>query len=420
MNERLLQFIWQHQYFNKDQLQTNKGESLQILFPGNYNTNQGPDFLNARITIDDLKLAGSAELHVRTTDWQEHGHTGDVHYNNVILHVVWEHNGTNDETVLELKGRVANSLLSRYTELMQQQEQIPCAHFLQQIPDLVWMSWKERLLMERLQQKTNHIYELLQQTNRHWEEVFWRLLSRNFGITLNSDALEAVAGSIPVSILAKHKNQIHQLEAMLLGQAGLLETTFDDAYAVMLQKEYRYLKKKHALPTIHQPLNFLRTRPSNFPTVRLAQLAMLVHQSSHLFSKIIETANIASLKKLMNVTANDFWNTHYTLQEPSPFKPKKLGATMVENIIINTIVPMLFVYAAEHHSPPLQQKAINWLQQLSKESNRITRLWEEAGAPHSNAFDSQALLYLKKQYCDVKKCLSCAVGNTILKNKFIA
>ena len=415
MNERLLQFIWQHQYFNKEQLLTNTGEAVQIVFQGSYNTNQGPDFLNARIIIGKIQLAGTIELHLRTSDWQAHGHTGDEHYNNVILHVVWEHDGTDDETVLELKGRIAKSLLNRYTELMLQQEQIPCKHFLSSISDLVWMSWKERLMAERMQQKSSHIYLLLQQTNRHWEEVFWRLLSRNFGTPLNSDALEAVAQSIPVSILAKHKNQIHQLEALLLGQAGLLESTFEDAYAVMLQKEYRYLKKKHGLQLIHQPLHFLRMRPSNFPTVRLAQLAMLVHQSSHLFSRLMEAESLNDIKKMFNVTTNDFWHTHYTLQETSTFKRKNLGVTMVENILINTIVPMLFVYAAEHDVPKAQQKAITWLQQLPKENNRITRLWEDADASHANAFDSQALLYLKKQYCDRKRCLNCAVGNSILK-----
>jgi hypothetical protein len=415
MNERLLQFIWQHQYFNKDQLCTNKGEHLQILFPGSYNTNQGPDFSNARIIIDSIQLAGTAELHLRTSDWEAHGHTGDEHYKNVILHVVWEHDGDDHDSVLELKSRVASTLISKYSELMQQQEQIPCAHFLQSIPELVWLSWKERLIAERLQQKTNLIHKMLQQTNRHWEEVFWRLLARNFGTPLNSDALEAVAQSVPVSLLAKHKNQIHQLEAMLLGQAGLLEAEFTDAYAVMLQKEYRYLKKKHGLQLIHQPLHFLRMRPSHFPTLRLVQLAMLVHQSSHLFSKVMEAKNVNEIKAMFNITANDFWNTHYTLHETSPSKKKKLGASMTDSILINTIIPMLFVYAAEQDAPTVQQKAISWLQHLPKENNRITRLWEAAQAPHTNAFDSQALLFLKKQYCDVKRCLSCAVGNTILK-----
>lgn len=415
MNERLLQFIWQHQYFKKDHLLTTTGEIVEVLFAGTHNTNQGPDFTNARIRINQLQLAGTVELHLRTSDWQLHGHTNDVHYKNVILHVVWQHDGPANETVLELKSRVAQSLLNRYAALMQQQEQIPCSSFVSLVPDLVWLSWKERLIAERIQQKSQHIYQLLEKTNRHWEEVFWRLIARNFGMPHNSDAFEAVAQSVPVTLLAKHKNQIHQLEALLLGQAGLLEQTFTDDYAVLLQKEYQYLKKKHNLQPIHFPLHFLRMRPSNFPTLRLAQLAMLVHESSHLFSKVLEAASIAQIKKMLNVTANDFWHTHYTLQESSPFKVKNLGEVMVNNLLINTIIPLLFVYAAEHNQPQVQQKALEWLRQLPKENNRITRLWQNTQVPNNNALDSQALLYLKKQYCDVKRCLECAAGNALLK-----
>lgn len=414
MNERLLQFIWQHQYFNKEQLLTASGQVVQILSAGTINANQGPDFLNARIIVDGIQLAGSVELHVRTSAWNLHGHTGDVHYNNVILHVVWE-NDTKDETVLELKGRVAATLLNRYTALMQQHKQIPCALLLSSVPDLVVSSWKERLIAERMHQKAAHIQQLLQQTNRHWEEVFWQLTARNFGLPQNSEVFEAVAKTISVTLLAKHKHQIHQLEALLLGQAGLLEQQFTDEYAVMLQKEYRYLKKKYQLHTIHGTLKFLRMRPSNFPTLRLAQLAMLVHQSSHLFSKVLEAGSVSQIKKMLNVTANDFWHTHYTLTEASPYRAKNLGTSMVNNLLINTIIPLLFEYAAEHGEQRVQQKAIEWLRQLPKENNRITRLWEESHTVHNNAHDSQALLYLKKNYCDAKRCLQCAVGNAILK-----
>lgn len=415
MNERLLQFIWQHQYFNKASLQTEAKQAVQIIFQGTLNTNQGPDFSNARIKIDNIQLAGNVELHIRTSDWLAHGHTGDVHYKNVILHVVWEHDGQDGNDVLVLKSRVAVSLLEHYELLMLQKEQIPCRHLQSKVPDLVWSSWKERLFAERMQQKAQFVQQLLHQTKQHWEEVFWQLLARNFGTPINSSAFEAIAKTIPVSLLAKHKNQIHQLEALLLGQAGLLETDFEDAYAVMLQKEYRYLKKKYKLVPVHEPVKFLKMRPSNFPTVRLAQLAMLVHNSSHLFSKVIEAKSIKEIKNMLNVTANDFWNTHYTLHEPSGHKIKNLGALMVDNLLINTILPVLFVYAAAHRDVKVQQKIIEWLQDLPKENNRITRLWEDATVKHTNAFDSQALFFLKKNYCDVKLCLSCAVGNSILK-----
>jgi hypothetical protein len=415
MNERLLQFIWQHQYFNREELKTNTGEEVQILNAGTLNTNQGPDFSNARILINDIQLAGTVELHLRTSDWKLHGHSNDAHYKNVILHVVWEHDGPLNETVLELKGRVANSLLDRYSILMQQKEQVPCSAFISSVSELVWTSWKERLIAERIQQKSDHIQLLLEKTKRHWEEVFWQLIARNFGLPQNSEAFEAIAQSLPVTLLAKHKNQIHQLEALLLGQAGLLESSFLDPYAIMLQKEYQYLKKKHQLKPIHFPMQFLRMRPSNFPSLRLAQLAMLIHQSSHLLSKVLEAGSITEIRNMLNVTANDFWHTHYTLQESSTYKQKKLGEVMVNNLLINSIIPLLFVYAAEQEAPIVQQKALDWLRQIPKERNRITRIWEGAGVNHANALDSQALLYLKKQYCDVKRCLECAAGNSILK-----
>lgn len=419
MNERLLQFIWQHRYFNRHTLTTFSGLPLQIIFQGEFNTNQGPDFLQARIVIDDIQLAGSVELHLKTSDWKNHGHDNDIHYKNVILHVVWEHDLAQDtgDHLLELKGRVPNSLLQRYTEWMNEKEQIPCQNQLKKVPLITWLNWKERMAAERLLQKKEKIQQLLQNSNQHWEESFWQLLARNFGNPVNADAFEHIAQSIPVTVLAKHKNQIHQLEAMLLGQAGFLNEKFTDAYPVLLQKEYRFLQKKYQLKPINHLLQFLRMRPSNFPTIRLAQLAMLIHQSSHLFSKLIEAPELNEIKNLFTVTANDYWHTHYTFAETSAYKKKQLGRVMIENILINTAIPMLFVYGVEHKNEQLRQKAFNWLQQMPKERNTVTRLWEQAGVEHKNAMDSQALLYLKKEYCNHRKCLSCAIGNSILKNE---
>jgi hypothetical protein len=421
MNERLLQFIWQHRYFNREALTTSEGLPLQIIFQGDYNTNQGPDFLQARITVDGLQLAGTVELHLKTSDWMQHGHSKDEHYSNVILHVVWEHDAGIDKEIhlLELKGRVSLGLVERYKQWMNTGEQIPCGYQLQNVSSITWLNWKERMAAERLLQKKENILQLLQQTNQHWEECFWQLIARNFGNPVNSDAFQAIAQSIPLNTLAKHKNQIHQLEAFLLGQAGLLNQTFSDPYAVLLQKEYLFLQKKYRLKPIDELLKFLRMRPSNFPTIRLAQLAMLIHQSSHLFSKIIEATELTEIKNLLAVTANDFWNTHYTLSEVSVYKPKQLGAMMLENIFINTIIPILFVYGAEHKNQQLQQKALNWLQKLPREKNKITGLWEASGAGNQNAFDSQALLYLKKEYCNKRKCLSCSIGNAILKKETV-
>lgn len=419
MNEHLLQFIWQHLYFNKEELRTVQNEPLQILFQGSLNTNQGPDFLAAKINIGSVVWAGNVELHLKTSDWIKHGHTGDVHYNNVVLHVVYEHDITIDNhlSVLALKNRISNNLLSYYKQLMTQSSFIPCSNQLQQVNELVWQSWKERMIAERLQQKSERIQQLLQQTNRHWEETFWQLLARNFGTPLNAEPFALVAKSLPVTLLAKHKHQIHQLEALLLGQAGLLEADFTEDYPILLQKEYHFLQRKHQLKPIPQLLQFLRMRPSNFPTIRLAQLAMLIHQSSHLFSKIIEAASVQQLRTMLQVTANDYWHYHYTLNETSPFKKKQVGQVMINNLLINTVIPLLFVYAQEQHNHALKEKAILWLQQMPKEQNSITAKWEAIGVQHQSAFDSQALLYLKKEYCTAKHCLQCAIGNSVLKQQ---
>jgi hypothetical protein len=270
---------------------------------------------------------------------------------------------------------------------------------------------------ERLQQKNEHIQNILQQTNRHWEEAFWQLLARNFGSPLNAEAFEAIAQTLPVTLLAKHKNQIHQLEALLLGQAGLLTGEFAEDYPVMLQKEYKFLQQKHQLKAVSHPIHFLRMRPSNFPTIRLAQMAMLIHQSNHLFSKVMEAKNLDSLRQMFSVTANDYWHYHYMLNEQSAYRKKQLGKTMIDNILINTVIPLMFVYADDQHNERSKEKAIQWLQQMPKEKNNVTLQWEQAGATHQSAFDSQALLFLKKNYCAAKRCLHCAVGNNILKKQ---
>ena len=418
MTERLLQFIWQHQYYQQSELTTFSGLSLQILSRGLYNTNQGPDFLNARVMIGPIQLAGTIELHINTSDWNLHGHDNDKNYNNVILHVVWEHD-TNDkgDGILELKGRVSRQLLNRYAELMNHEQRIPCSSFIASVPELIINNWMERMMIERLLQKKEKIDQLLEQTNHHWEEVFWRLVARNFGLPINADAFEAIAGTISQTLLAKHKHSIHQLEALLLGQANLLNETYEDAYVILLQREYRFLRKKYKLKPVYEPIHFLRMRPSNFPTIRLAQLAILIQQSNHLFSKVLECNELKDVKELLQVTANDFWHTHYTLTEASAFKKKQLGAMMTGSILINTIIPVVFVYGNYHNNDLLRQKALKWLQQLSKEENKITALWGSAGLSNRHSFDSQALLHLYKSYCSESKCLSCAIGNHILKKE---
>ena len=417
MNEKLLQYIWQFQHFNRQQLITTEGEPVTIINQGTLNSNQGPDFSDAKIKTGDTVWAGSVELHILSSQWYQHQHSSDGNYNNVILHVVWKHDAPGEFPfpVIELHDRVSKILLEKYDQLMNTGSAIPCEKQIAGVNEFVWQSWQQRLLVERLMEKAATVFDHLYHTNNHWEEAFWRMLAKNFGIKVNSEAFESIAVSLPVNVLAKHKNQVQQLEALLLGQAGILNGDFTDDYCIMLQKEYHFLKKKYDLLPVNTPVHYLRMRPSNFPSIRLAQLAMLVHQSSHLFSKILTQASVKELKQLMDVTANDYWHYHYLPDEISAFKKKKLGAAMVDNILVNTVAPMLFAYGHYQNENKYKDQAIALLEQIAAEKNNITGIFTAAGIPVRSAFASQALIQMKNKYCDQKRCLRCAVGNNILK-----
>jgi len=418
MTEQLLQFIWQFQYYNKSNLLTSNGEVLQIINPGTHNTNQGPDFLNAKIKIGDTLFAGSIEIHINASEWNAHKHSDDGNYKSVILHVVW-HEDKNLHLhfpLLELQSRASNIMLEKYETLMNGRQFIPCEKHINQISDLSFTAWKERLLIERLQEKAIYVEQKLLNNNHHWEEVFWQLLAKNFGLKINSDAFESIASTVPLNILGKHKNQLHQLEALLLGQAGLLNKDFTDDYAVMLKKEYHFLKMKYSLTATHIPVHFLRMRPANFPTIRLSQLAMLVHKSNHLFSKIKDAETVKELENLFDVEANDYWHYHYTFEEENSFKKKTLGKQMIQNIIVNTVLPVLYAYGWYNNAEVFKDKALLWATQLLPEKNNITEGFKTLGVSNKSASDSQALIQLKNKYCNEKRCLQCAVGNSILKN----
>lgn len=417
----MLQFIWQFGYFNNTTLATTEGEKLSIIHPGTPNKNGGPDFTAAKIKVDDTTFFGNVELHLKTSDWEKHQHQNDPQYSNVILHVVFQHDEELSPTVpvLELEPRISNLLLERYNALMNADSFIPCGASVSTVKELVWASWKERLLGERLTRKSAYILTLLHQNKGHWEETLWWLLARAFGMKVNADAFEAVAKSIPLAVLAKHKASIHQIEALLFGQAGLLGEEFEEDYPKLLKREHAYLQKKLSLNPVAVRLQFLRMRPVNFPTIRLAQLAMLVQQSSHLFSKILEAKELADIKTLFQVTANDYWHYHYTFRQSSSFKKKTFGADAVDNIIINTVVPVIFAYGLHHNDEKHKDKAIRWLEGISAEENILLKGFSALGLRAQTAFDSQALIELKNEYCSTKKCLQCSVGNNLLKREVL-
>ena len=419
MNEKLLQYIWKLRYFEKNSLATTSGESISIMNPGRENTNQGPDFLEARIKINNTTWVGNVELHLKTTDWNVHKHTGDINYDNIILHVVWQHDKEcrPEIPVLELRDRVPKLLLDRYNQWMTKREFIPCGKEISLVQPLIWMNWKDRLVAERLNRKSKKIFELLKESHEHWEEMFWQIIARNFGSPVNNDAFEMLARAVPVSVLSKHKNQIHQLEALLLGQAGLLDSKFTEDYPIMLQKEFRFLKKKYTLPPNFIQVHFLRMRPGNFPTIRLAQLAMLIHNSAHLFSSIRDANSLKDIRNLFSVTANDYWHYHYRFDELSKYRMKTLGKDMIDSLVINSVVPLLFSYGVIHAEKKYKERSLRWLEETSAESNSITKGFEELGLTNLNAYDSQAQLELKREYCDCKRCLECAVGSNLLRRK---
>ncbi|MBK9530461.1 MAG: DUF2851 family protein [Chitinophagaceae bacterium] len=418
MTERLLQYIWQFRYFNFNDLRTDEGELLQVIHPGTLNTNQGPDFIDAKIKIADTTWAGSIELHTHASHWNDHKHSGDKNYKNVILHVVWK----NDVqlhlpfSTLVLEDKVPKLLLHKYDELMNTGSFIPCEKNIHGVNSLTWQSLKERMLVDRLENKTKNIFDLLQKNKNHWEEICWWLLAKNFGIKLNAAAFEKVARSIPVTVLAKHKGQIHQAEALLFGQAGLLDADLTGDYPKLLQREYLFLKKKYGLKKVEAGMIFLRMRPSNFPTVRLAQLAMLLHKSHQLFSKIKESPDVKTIRDLLQVTANDYWHYHYVFDVTSAFKKKKLGEQMIDNILINTVVPVLFAYGHYHNENVIKDKALQWMDQIKAEKNAITRGFAALQVNNKTAFDSQALIQLKNEYCSKKRCLDCSIGNKLIRS----
>jgi hypothetical protein len=419
MTEKLLHFIWSFGYFNPSQLTTTAGEGLRIVQKGTLNANAGPDFLNAKVQIGSVMLAGSIELHLKTTDWERHRHEGDPNYRNVILHVVYEHDDVLPHAipVLELQPRISTVLIGRYESLMQNSALVACGKDIATVRPLTLASWKERLVAERLTRKAELVFAFLKTSNGHWEEAFWWLLARNFGMQVNSDAFEAIARSIPLTLLARQRESLHQVEAVLFGQAGLLTRAFTESYPNLLRREYAHIQAKYMLKPVFAALRFMRMRPSNFPTVRLAQLAMLIHTSQHLFTRLLEAGSLEEINAWLGVTANDYWHYHYRFDEETAYQPKRLGTDMVKTIVINTVAPMLFAYGQFHGQEAYQVKAVQWLEETTPERNAVTKSFEALGLSNGSAFDSQALLQLKKEYCDEKRCLACAIGNALLRKE---
>jgi hypothetical protein len=423
MTEEFLHHIWKFRLFDQLNLQTTTGETIEIVKVGNNNFDAGPDFFNAQLRVGNTLWVGNVEIHINASDWKKHSHQNDKAYDNIILHVVYNadtpiyRSSGEAMPTIELKDRIEKKIYQNYLNFKTSRDWIPCEKQIQSVPQLIINSTLDRLLLERLERKSISISDNLKLNNNNWEETFYQQLARNFGFKTNSEPFELLAKSLPSIFLAKHKNSILQIEALLFGQAGLLDDHLEDKYLQALQNEYVFLKQKFKLQSIDAHLwKFLRLRPVNFPTIRIVQFSNLIFNSSHLFSRIIEIEKYQDFKKLMNVDVSEYWHTHYVFDKNSASAKKHLGDDSINNIIINTVVPFLFVYGKQKDDIKYIERALKFLEQTVGENNSIIKKWNTLKLPVKNAYSTQALLQLKNEYCNYKKCLSCNIGSYLLKN----
>ena len=416
MREEFLYYLWENRLIDKD-LQTTEGEAVEVVATGYRNTNSGPDFLETKVKIGDKLWAGHVEIHVKASDWNRHGHQNDKAYKNVILHVVYENDlKVNDIPTLELKGHFDTTLFANYQRFIGLKGWISCAHSIAKVPVFTRLSWLDRMAVERLESKSESVSKTLETNQFDWEDALYKLLMRYFGLKVNNEAFEYLANILPFKTLLKHADNLLQVEAMLFGCAGFLEGSFNEEYPQLLQREFTVMRSKFNLLVMPaERWKFMRMRPSNFPTIRLAQMAQLIHQNGCLFSKIKAAKDTAEVKALFDVAASAYWDTHWRFGLPSESKPKHLGETTADVLIINAVVPLLFTYGKLHKDESYCDTAIQFLVDTPAESNNIIRHFAQCGIEAENAMQSQALLHLFNIYCKRKRCLECRIGHVLLK-----
>ena len=422
MQEDFLHYVWKYVLFSTNNLQTVLGEHITIINVGTHNKNAGPDFLNARIKIDNQLWVGNVEIHLKSSDWYLHHHEIDANYDAVVLHVVWEHDAdifrenNNPISTLVLKDLVEDNLLKKYKNLFSSQLRwIPCQAQIHAIDSFTFSNWKERLFFERLENKSNLISSLLENSNNDYEAVLFQLLVKNFGLKVNGESFLQLAISINFSIIRKERFDAEKLAALLFGQAGFLEEDIQNEYHLSLKTEYTYLKHKYNLhPMANGQFSFFRMRPNNFPTIRIAQLVSLFYKHQNLFSLLMKTEKITDFYALFSIEIDDFWKTHYTFETNSKKSAKKISKAFIDLLLINTIIPLKFQYLKERGEVG-EENILKLIQQIKPEKNAIIAKFSELNIIAKNAFETQSLLELKNNYCKPKRCLDCAIGNYLLK-----
>lgn len=424
IQEYFLHYLWKHKLFNVVKLQTTNNEDVQIINSGIHNMNSGPDFFNAQLKINEQLWAGNVEIHIKSSDWYVHNHEQDSAYDNVIIHVVWEddmpifRNDNSSLTTLILKDYVDQALIDNYYKLFsKKQSWINCENDIKRVDSFLLNNWKERLYIERLNDKSAQILSLLKQSKNDWEAVLFMMLAKNFGLKVNGDSFMNMANSFDFSLVRKNQNNNIQLEALFFGQSGMLHKNIEDAYYVELQKEYQFLSKKYNITAIAKDtVKFFRLRPNNFPTIRLSQLANLYVLHQNLFSKLINITGASDYYDLLKIETSKYWESHYSFTSLSSKRKKVLTKSFIDLLLINTIIPLKFVYQ-KYIGKLNEEHILELIQQIKPEKNSIIGKFNTLGVSSKNAFESQALLQLKKEYCTKQKCLQCAIGNSLLKTK---
>jgi hypothetical protein len=423
MREEFLYYLWENRLTDND-LKTSEGEAVEVVATGYRNTDSGPDFLEAKIQIGDKLWAGHVEIHVKSSDWNRHGHQADKAYKNVILHVVYENDTkVNDIPTLELKGHFDETLFANYQMFISSKGWIPCEKSIGQVPLFTRLSWLDRMAVERLEGKSGTVTKILNANQFDWEDALYKLLMRYFGLKVNNEAFEYLTNILPFKTLLKHADNLLQVEAMLMGCAGFLEDDFTEDYPLLLKREFAVMKAKFNLLTMPaERWRFMRMRPSNFPTIRLAQMAQLIHKNGCLFSKIREAKNGDEVKALFDVKASEYWETHWRFTQrdrlpqcDSRKTAKHLGDATANILIINAVAPLLFCYGKLHKDESVCETAMQFLEETEAEDNAIIRHFTQCGIKAENAMQTQALLHLYSYFCKRKRCLECRIGNVLMK-----
>ncbi len=422
MEEEFLHYLWQYRKYLHGSMLTTNGKTIEVISPGEYNTNAGADFFNAKIKIDNTLWVGNVEIHVNASDWDLHQHQKDAAYNNVILHVV----ANNDKQIKNSNGQVIPTfemkcpewLKTEYSIFTKDFKEPVCFNKLDKIDTFELNMWFERMLIERLESKVDDIDKVLKQTVNDWDETFYRLLFRSFGFGINGDPFERLARSIPLNVVLQYSETSQLVEALLFGQSGFLNKKYSDDYMLQLVNDYKFLSNKHNLKPMDKSVwKYLRLRPYNFPTIRIAQLVQLIIKTKGRFGLLINQSDLKKLHKELNVGVSNYWKNHFVPDKKSITKDKKLSNNTINLIIINTIIPFLFAYGTKNSNQEYKKRAVEWLGQLPKEKNSIISMWAKTNVEIPNAAISQAIIYLYKNYCKQKKCLRCRIGHKALTIK---